>query len=320
MLKIFEQIFGPGTKSARSYQDDLIRRATERAVDATDARIRILPAYDKKMRAAVVHAIDSVVQLVDALSAPVPMSTAQWSAQPLVGTLFASPDSLLRSLACDCAYQDFSAQHDATAATALLLTTYSQKQTFGYDLVGDRTVADVPLTVVSFDEHRLLGVATCETETRRQLQLRAFDYVLTLALAEITVIREQRQDLQAHKRLLQAKLDIVRRSSGNLVRETPQTGRAELQQKMDRIEAELKEMGADDTVLQRNLASVVATLEHAERYLWLEKQIIYVDHLHYLRGAGHDQAIEFPLQLLRDAQSHALAAQLVEIPAQMPSG
>lgn len=322
MLKIFEQIFGIGTKSARSYPEELVHRAIERTVEATDARIRILPGYERKLRPAVVHAIDSAVRLVDGLGPPLPLSAAEWGAQPVIGMLFGSQQSVLSLLAGDGACRDFIAATPQAQepVTALLLAAFAQRQTFGYDTVDDRTVADVPLTVVSFDDHRLLGLATCEAQTRRQLQLRAFDYVLAQALARIADIREQRDDLQARKRLLQAKLAIVGRSSASLHDEPRQAERAGLQQKMNEVEVALAAMGADETVLQRNLAVVAETLAAAERQLWLEKQTLYIDHMHYRRSADHRQAIEMPLQLLRDAGAHTAVAQLVEIaPAALAS-
>jgi hypothetical protein len=322
MLKIFEQIFRLDTRSSTTYPDELVHRATERAIDATDPRIRILSSYEKKMRPAVIHAIHRVVNLVDELSAPVLMSDADCGAQSIMGTLFSSKESLRSAIASDCACRDFreTETHVAEPVTALLLAQFSQKNTFGYDLVGDRTVADVPLTVVSFDDHRLIGLATEEAETRRLLQLRAFDYLLMLGLTRITEVKEHRQDLMARKRLLKAKLDIVSRSSGNLTDEPRLDDLRSLQQRMDKVEADLREAGAEDTVLQRNLDIVVATLATAEERLWLEKQVIYVDNMHYLRSAEYSNAVEFPLQMLRDTEGRAMAAQMVEIPPGILAG
>lgn len=313
MLKIFEQIFRSEAKSAQGYSDELIKRATERALDATDPRVRILSAYAKQMRAAVIHAIDSVVQLIDALSAPVPMSRADWSAQAIMSTMFASSDGLNNAVRSNPACKDFAAANPTIAApvSALLLAKHSRKNTYGYDLIGDQSVSDVPLTVVSFDEHRLIGLATNETETRRLLKLRTFDYLLMLALEKITAVKEQRQDLISRKKILKAKLDILGRSSGNLLEETRATDKEALQKKMDLVEAELTNVGADDTVLQRHLDIIIETLATADQQLRLEKQTLYIDNMHYLRAADHPKATAIPLQLLHDANAHERAVQLV---------
>lgn len=316
MLKLFEQIFRHDTRPAKSYPDELIRRAIERAVDATDPRVRILSSYQKKMRPAAIHAIDCVVQLVTSLSRPVPMSAADWGSQAVLGAMFASAESLRAVISCDRACRDFAATntHFTEPVTALLLAKFSQKHTYGYDLVDDKTVGDVPLTVVSFDDHRLIGLATQDSETRRLLQLRAFDYLLALALEEITTAKDLRQDLVARKKLLKVKLDIVLRSNGSLVDEPSRDDRHGLQQKMDAIEAALHEAGADDDVLQRNLTIIIETLAGAEQRLRLEKQTLYIDNLHYLRTAEDQRAAPVPVQMLRDAHAREMAAQLVTIP------
>jgi len=322
MLKIFEQIFRLDTRSSPSYPAELIRRATERVVDATDPRIRILSSYEKKMRSAVIHAIDHVVQLVGELSEPVPMSNADWSSRAIISAMFASGDSLRTAVACDCACNDFVAvnPHFAEPVTALLLAKLSLRHTYGYDLVDDKTVSDAPLTVVSFDQHRLIGLATNEAETRRLLQLRAFDYLLVLALKEITEVKEQRQDLIARKRLLKTKLDIVSRSSGSLIDEPRLADRKNLQQKMDEVEAALRAVGADDTVLQRNLELTVATLAAAKDRVWLENRVLCIDNMHYLRAAEHEKATELTLQMLCDSNAHEMVVQLVTIPPEIFSG
>jgi hypothetical protein len=315
MLKIFEQIFRSEAKSAQGYSDELIKRATERALDATDPRVRILSAYAKQMRAAVINAIDHVVQLIDALSEPLPMSRADWNGQALLSIFFASGDSLHNMVSGDTACKDFAAANAPITepVIALLLAKNSRKNTYGYDLIDGKSMSDVPLTVVSFDEHRLLGLATNEAETRRLLKLRTFDYLLMLALQKITDVKEQRQDLISRKKLLKAKLDILGRSSGNLLEETRLADKETLQKKMDMVEAELNDVGADDTVLQRHLEIIIETLATADKQLWLEQQTLYIDNMHYLRAADHPKAAALPLQILHDANAHERAVQLVRL-------
>lgn len=316
MLKIFEQIFRSETRSTQGYPDELIKRGIERALDATDPRVRILSSCAKQMHSSVIHAIDHVVQLVDNLSTLVPMSRADWGSQPVMGAMFASGDSLQNVVARDNACKDFVAANAAIAGpvTALLLAKFSQKHTFGCDLVDDKTLSDVPLTVVSFDEHRLIGLAMSEVEARRLLKRRAYDYLLVLALEKITDRQEQRQDLISRRKLLRTKLGILNSSSGNLSEEPRSTDKQSLQKKMDQVEAELKEFGADNTVLQHHLEIIIETLATAEKHLWFENKVLYLDNMHYLRTADHAKATALPLQMLHDAKAREMAVQLVVIP------
>jgi hypothetical protein len=315
MLKIFEQIFRRDTTCSTHYPDDLIERAIDRSVDATDPRIRILSSYRKQIGPAVVQAIDHVTQLVSALAPPVPVSDVDWASQPILGAMFASADNMRTMIAGDRAYRDFAAasDHAGKPVTALLLAKCSQKQTYGFDLVDDKTVSDAPLTIVSFDDHRLIGLAAEAAETQRLLKLRAFDYLLGQALADITNATGRRKDLVARRRLLKAKLDIVARSSGNLAHEPSPEEWTGLQRKMNEVELALSELGADDTVLQRHLQIIVEALANAGSRLNLQDRILYLDHMHYLRAPDDSRATAVPVQILCDANAHELAAQPVAL-------
>ncbi len=47
-MKLFHSIFGGGEARGR-YPESLIREAIERAVDGTDARLRLVPGYRKRL-------------------------------------------------------------------------------------------------------------------------------------------------------------------------------------------------------------------------------------------------------------------------------
>lgn len=68
MLKLFQSIFG-GEEDGR-YPEALIEAAIERTVEGADRRLLALPGYRKQLRPSVIHAIDHVVSLADAITAP----------------------------------------------------------------------------------------------------------------------------------------------------------------------------------------------------------------------------------------------------------
>ena len=69
MLRLFKSIFQKDDAPGR-YPDSLVREAIERAVDGTDPWLRGLSGYRRKLRPAVVAAIDHVIALVDGLQPP----------------------------------------------------------------------------------------------------------------------------------------------------------------------------------------------------------------------------------------------------------
>ena len=279
--------------------------------------MRIMPGYAKQLRPAVLHAMDYVVQLVDSFVQPVPMAANTWNQQVTIRAMFSSGERLQEIVSHDPAYRDFIAANTNVSSqplTALLLTSYSEKHTFGVDLINDNVMSDVPLTIISFDEHRLLGLATSEIETRRLLKARAYDYLLTLVLAKITAQREKREDLVARKKLLRAKLDVLARGGGNFSVETCGADRTQLQQKLEQIEKDLAGMGTDDTVLQHHLDIVKETLLLTEQQLWLACTTLYMDSSHIMRSADHPKADPIPVQMLHDANGRQLAVLLVTLP------
>jgi hypothetical protein len=99
--------------------------------------------------------------------------------------------------------------------------------------------------------HRLVEPTTDEADTRRQLKRRAFDHLLTLALARIADTRGSRAELSLQRDLLRRKLMTLKRSGWSLdaqegARPDPDTLSAELQA----IESELAKLGADSGALQ----------------------------------------------------------------------
>lgn len=83
MLRLFQSILGIDRDPASAHSPELITRALERAVDATDSRVRTVSGYQKELRPAVVHAVDHVFDLVDGLPAPLDITRSESSGRSL---------------------------------------------------------------------------------------------------------------------------------------------------------------------------------------------------------------------------------------------
>ncbi|WP_290579865.1 hypothetical protein [Ketobacter sp.] len=299
-----------------SYPEQLIKKAVERTVDATDPRVRILGHYGKQLRPAVLHAMDHVIGLVDALAAPIPMTPANHATALSLNVMFSSGDSLLDCLRWDVALRDFLSAEGVTEGSvfALLMAKPSRRHIFGHDLIEGKMMSDVPLTVISFDDHRLVGLARDEVETRRILKWRAFDYILVTALNAVTEAQTLRTGLKSRKQLLKAKLDILNRSSGKPLQGPLGPEKQKIQERMAQVEAELSDIGAEDTVLHQHLELIGRTLLASDQHLFCNPETLYIDPMQYLRDASHPKARAVPVQLLHDAQGAQWAIQLVSIP------
>ena len=157
MLRLFHSIFGATPERGR-YSEELIQAAIERAVAITDARLSALSGYQKKLRPAVIRAIDHVVELVEALPPPIDVAAAGYGADHRLIAFFASGDHMRQVLNADRALVDF-AGHQAGAAEqifALLLMEKHEKTVFGMDLDGEVLKRDVAQVTVNFAGHRLV--------------------------------------------------------------------------------------------------------------------------------------------------------------------
>jgi hypothetical protein len=315
MLRLFHSIFG-GDPGADRYPESLIRDAIERAVDGTDPWLRGLSGYRRKLQPAVVHALDHVVALVDGLEEPLELSRKNYGSDPFLRLFFISNGQLDNLLQGDRELAVLLSGAGAPAtAWALLVMTCEQRGAFGVDLVGETIVRDVAQVTVSMSGHRLVDPALALAETRRHLKRRAFDHLLSLALARIVAVEDVREDLLKRRTLLQAKHDMLESSSwgfNDSSRETPPLD--EVHRQLDEIEAQLLEFGGDDRYIEKHLEILTDVLANAERELWAQPLPLIVDRMGIKRNAASADAPELVLTELHNAAGQRLVARLVKIP------
>jgi hypothetical protein len=322
MLKLFQSIFG-SEKAQQHYPESLIEMAIERAVDGTDPRLRALPGYRKRLRAPVIHAIDHVVGLVDAIPPPLLAGHDTYASEPRFSTLFASADHMLEVFSHDANLSAFLGSQNSSArrVTALLLAERVEKNILGMDLVGDSVRRDVAQVAVSFSGYRLVDPMSDEDAMRRLLKRRAFDHLLTLALTRIIEKREERADLVRQRDLLRRKLDALKRSGWSFdeAEESVRPEASNMAAELEEIEGQFKAMGADTGLLDAHLDIVASLLSTAEQQLWGETLVIRLDRMNIKRDAQDESARNIELQELHNAQGRRLVMLLVSVaPGELP--
>ena len=321
MFDLFQSIFRGGEQQGR-YPESLIEAAIERAVDGTDPRLRALSGYKKQLRTSVIHAIDHVVALVDGIPAPLPAGRGDYNADPRLRALFASADRMQEVFGHDAALNEFRDGPDngARQVVALLLAERVEKNVLGMELAGEMLRRDVAQVSVSFRKHRLIEVTSNEADTRRQLKRRAFDHLLTLALARIADVLGEKADLARQRDLLQHKLGVLKRGGWSLeaVEATP-SEHAALIGELQEIETALAKLGTDANALQQRLDIVADLLGHAEQQLWAGDSVIHLDNMNIRRDAQDASAQRISLRELHNARGASLAMLLVTLaPGELP--
>ncbi len=309
MLKLFRSIFHDTESSGRSPKS-LVDEAIERAVDGTDPWLRGLTGYRRKLRPAVLTAIDHVVSLVDGLAPPRPATRGGYAHDPLLQAMFLSSAQMLQLL-----HGLLQAQAAGGPVCALLMMDLEQRGIFGADLHGETLVRDVPQVTVSFANHRLLDPCSEESETRRLLKRRAFDHLLSLALHRMVTTREIRKGLDNRHTLLRAKLDILQSGNWGFNHGTPQHPDmlAELEKQLAENQAQLQLVGSDDRSLEVAMQLLVDVLGQPQQHLWAGHKQLVVDRMGIKRATASETAQELQLEELYNAEGQSVVVTLVTI-------
>ena len=271
MLRLLQSIFGGGEVKG-GYPESIVKMAIERAVDGTDPWLRTVSGYKKKLRPAVIRAIDHVIALVDGLPPPIPVDLQCRGDDPLLKALFISLDEMRKVFGTDRMLTGFlrGAAVVPEKVFALLAMEMNEKVILGAELSGDIVVRDVPQLTVSFEGHRLIDPSGDQEETRRLLMRRAYDNLIKCALKRITMMKTERKYLERRHALLQSKLAILERGGWRF----EGTGPADssdipgLEEQIGQIESQLLEIGGDDRMLEVYLDIVIEVLGRPEEHLW----------------------------------------------------
>lgn len=319
MLKLFQSIFGPGADKPGAYPDDLIERAIERAVDGTDRRLRAVSGHKKQLRPAVIHAIDHVVKLVDSLPAPLELARRHYGTDAELNAYFASVDHMNDVLSRDAEMRRWQKSPEHSAAErvfALMTMELHERNVLGIALEGNELRHDVAQVTVSFNKHRLIDPESAEDDTRRRLKRRAFDHLLTLALAGMAEARGESGDLRRERDLLRSKLAAF--ASGQWGFGDGTEGDAGevpdplvLQQRITEIDAQLSTQSTG--LLKAHLDILVDVLSGAERNLYGEPMPISIDRQGVKQSQASSQAPQITVSMLHNSAGRSLAMRLVAI-------
>jgi hypothetical protein len=236
MFRLFHFFFDRDDQ-ASAYPEHLVELAIERAVDSTDPRLRILPGYQRRLRPAVLKAIDQVVALVRDLPPFVDLTRVQFGVNPQLSAFFASAEHIQDMLRDDTSLAELLTDPDAAQGEhlyALLATERRERNSFGIELRGEVLQREVAQVSVTFIGQRLVDPSPTEEVLRKHLRRRAFDHLLSLALRRIADQRETRADLQRQRALVLRKLQTL--EAGRWIFAAPEQGPAPA---LAAVEAEL---------------------------------------------------------------------------------
>ena len=318
MLKLLQSLFGPKPAGNALYDRATLERAIDRAIDATDPRMRSISGHRKRLEPAVVKAIDHVIALAGALPPPVEASARTYGEDERLSSFFASPARMSEVFGADRSLLDFleSPQGGADPVHAVLVVERTEKKVLGMAMQGEHLQREVSQVQVSFDKHRLLEPQASAEENRRLVMRRAFDQILTMALTRITMASQEREALEAGQAVLKAKLRALQSSNFGLAGDEPgePADAASLEAKLAQFERDLEATGTGAATLPRHLDLLVETLEKAPEQLSAQPLSILMDRLGIRQDAPGGTTVQLDLVEVRNATGQAIVVLPVAIP------
>ena len=320
MLRLFKSFFTGSADKGERYPEHLIQEAMYRGVDATDSRLRALPGYQKRLRPAVLSAIDHVVALVEQLAAPVDASLQGYAGEPRLRAQFSSARRMLEVFGADPSLATLRSDGGLAGSEvifALMVAEMRERTTFGMELHNDMVQREILQQVVDFPEQRLVDPTAIEADTRRLLMRRAFDHLLELALGRIVATQETREGLERERRLLRRKLNALK--SGGWGFDAPADAAPHdtpgLERQLAGLEEKLREVGADGAALTVHLDTVCEVIGSPAEQLWLVRRSMILDRM----GVKRETVVDDTTEIVFDELHNASGRSVVTLPVQIPS-
>jgi hypothetical protein len=313
--KLMRVLFG--TNSKGEYGKEVVDAEIQHAVESTDPWIRAVSGYKRKLRPAVMRAMNQVGSLVDEMPPAIVIDSNSYLTDPRLRQFFISTSDMWTVLrncitsSCLRGNQEWSAPW----LYALLTMQKDEKSIVGAEVVGDIVMRDVLRHAVSFGSHQLIEPSESEDETRHKLKKRAFEHLLGLALRRITLVKSERENLQQCRALLQSKLKLMQRTGWGFQHLTAagQTDSDTVEKLAGKIDAKLLELGGDDRVLEVHLDILIDVLGRSDEHLRVKKEKLIIDRMGIKYTEPVDGAQEVVFEIVCDSDELNLVCMPVAI-------
>ena len=285
MLHFISSLFSSADQAAGKPDKDLIAKATDRVVDATDSRLRGFGNYRKRLRPAIEHAVIHIQSIVGILPEAMELSSNSYKHDPRLRAFFVSASHMQEVIGGFTAVNDYVRKLHAPLPDEIFGTLsmdYREKNVLGMDLSGDIVRRDVPQVQVNFSDHRYLGPSDSEEQSRHALEIRGFDFLIEKVLERIVTARSTRSDLEQQRRLLQRKLDAMQAGNWGLEpmlaeQVNPYPDYASLEKEINEVDTELLRLGSRPADLENNIEHINNILGRASDLLSIQEIHMYLD-------------------------------------------
>jgi hypothetical protein len=261
----------------------------------------VMPDWKRRLTPGVAAAVEFARAAAQQLQQVHDLSAANWAGDPLLRAVFANADSITQTLG---RMRDLQRHFRSTGAGdeayALLGTDYTTRKVLGAALVGDQVRQDVERTQANFGDHRIPVVAAGPDELRQAVGILIFNQLLLYATRALAQADERRKELNVERALLQARLRMLEQREGAVLDRDddgadPAAKRAELERRLDELNAAMAQYGAGAEGLERQLDIAGDALLSATESIRIAPQVLRLDAMNTVlkEGDSGGSAVEF---------------------------
>ncbi len=286
MFEFLSRLFAFADNAPQKANERRVGTAIEAVMDGTAPRLRLVSDYKQKLWPATEGSLAFVQELANRLGEPAKLGRADFSADPRIHALFGSADSLEKIVSRDANIRDFVDEPGAPAEFfAILMARRGQKRILGARLTGQIIQNDVPQTMLSFSEHRLVAVSASETGMHNLVKRGAFRQLVHWALDTITALKAGTSE--RHAGMLRERLEALSSFQGGNEHpfwlHPPGHHNGDAAHRLGDIDRRMAECN-EPCSLDDYLAVIVDVLSHPERYLRVDTFSATVDRMGVVLG------------------------------------
>jgi hypothetical protein len=301
-MGLFDRLFG---RQPAAGADPLLGKALDRTVEVVEPKLALARDWRNRLAPGVTAAIEIARAGAQCLQQVHDLSAAHWSSDPLLRAAFANADSVTQVLGRMRELQRFlkapGAGEEAYAVLGMALET---RKVLGAALVGEQVRSEVERTQASFGDHRIRIVAADADAMRQEAGVRIFNELLLGVTRELARADERRKELNVERAMLQARLRMLEHNERPLSEEfggkgdeaaDPLAERAEMQRRLDEMNAAMAQYGGGTEGLDRQLEIVRDTLLSARELVHIEPYRLRLDSMNTVldEADAAGQPVEF---------------------------
>ncbi|HMV06393.1 MAG TPA: hypothetical protein PKA30_12690 [Accumulibacter sp.] len=276
---------------ADGVSEDTVQRAAEKAIALTNPRLRVLPDCHSRLIPAVRRTVIFLTEVLRGLPPARPISAAAWSSDAALRAFFVAPSDIPAMLGRSQNLRTVFAKFPELDAAYLVLgMALNEQRSLGIALQGTIVQRDVVQTSISFSDHRAHLCSRDESRLHRLVGAQAYEFLLAEALSEIGEDRVERQELEANRALIGARLRLLRQQGPGLgsMFDAGLPGNSEqatLEAKLVENEQQLAAIGGGESALEAELDCLIQVLDNPQRYLRVEQRELRLNTMNVVVGA-----------------------------------